>query len=300
MKAGAVLVVVAACILLLLGLGVLLSLLFAGFSPDTAFFSGGQAALIELKGDISNDSGLLSANLTAEETAALISKADSDPSISGILLEINSGGGSVVASKEIVRALRAAKKPKVAVIRDIGASGAYYAASACDFIIADEDSLTGSLGAISVRLNLADLREKIGIGADSFSKGENKGMGDPFSELSEEERGIMQSIVDQAWQGFKDNVLEFRGEKLDKKRLDEIFDGRIMSGKQALSYGLIDATGTKEDAIKKLGELTGIEEPSLRRLAPEKSLFSMLSQMGYSFGTGFKSSLSSGEIKLQS
>lgn len=293
-------VVVAACILLLLGLAVVLSLLFAGFGTDMALFSGGQAALIELKGDISNDSGLLSANSTAEETAELISKADSDPSISGILLEINSGGGSVVASKEIVKALREAKKPKVALIRDIGASGAYYAASACDFIIADPDSLTGSLGVISIRLNLADLRDKIGIGADSFSKGENKGMGDPFSELSGEERAIMQSIVDQAWQGFRDDVLEFRGTKLNSSKMDEIFDGRVMSGKQALSYGLIDATGTKEDAVKKLGELTGIENPSLKKFNSEKSLLSMLGQMGYSFGTGFKQSLSSGEITLQS
>ncbi|MEM0359852.1 MAG: signal peptide peptidase SppA [Candidatus Diapherotrites archaeon] len=300
MKATTVVAVIIACVMLLLGLGLLFSFLFAGSEDGALFLSRGQVAIIEIKGEISNDSGMLAINTTAEETAELIKKADSDPSISGILLEINSGGGSVVASKEIVRALKEAKKPKVALIKDIGASGAYYAASACNFIIADADSLTGSLGVISIRLNLADLREKIGIGADSFTKGDKKGMGDPFTELSDEERKIMQSIVDQAWQGFREDVLSFRAGKINQSKLDEIFDGRIMTGKQALSYGLIDALGSKEDAVKKIGELTGTEKPSLRKMAPEKSLFSMLSRMGYSFGMGFKQSLSSGETRLQS
>jgi len=295
-----VFIVILASVLLLIGLGVVLSFAFAGISPDFSFFIGGNVAVIELKGSISNDSGLFGASSTAEDIAELIEKAEEDSSIKGIFLEINSGGGSVVATKQIVSALRKSEKPKVAYISDMGASGAYYSAAACDYIIADEDSLTGSLGAISIILDLSQLQEKHGIGAETIAAGEHKGMGDPFSELDEEEREIMQDIVDQAWQGFRSAVIEFRGEKLDKSKYGEMFDGRVMSGRTALEYGLIDQTGSKKDAVKKIGELVGVEEPTLKNYMPSRSLFSMLSTMGYSFGQGFKQSLSSSDISLNS
>lgn len=300
MKTRMVLIVLVASVLLLLGLGILLSFFFLQVKPDFSFFMGGQIALIELKGEISNSEALFSTWTTASEIAETIRQADSDPSIRGILLKINSPGGSVVATKQIVSALRESKKPKVAWISDIGASGGYYAAATCDYIVADEDSLTGSLGAISIILNLSGLMEKYGLKAETFKSGQYKDMGSPFKEMSEEERKIMEEIVEQAWQNSKDSVLELRGEKLDRTRLNEIFDGRIMTGKQALDYGLIDATGSKKDAVKKLGEMIGVEKPIVKKYGSKKSLLSYLSRMGYSFGTGFKQSLASEEIRIRS
>ncbi len=295
-----VFVVMIASIALLLFLGVALSFLFLGLEPNLSLFGSGEIALIELKGEISNDSGLLGTASSADEFVELIEKAEEDPSIAGILLEINSGGGSVVATKQVVAALKEAEKPKVAWISDIGASGAYYAAAACDYVMADEDSLTGSIGAISMLLNLSRLEEKHGIGMDVFASGEHKGMGSGFTELGEEEREIMQSLVKESWQGFKEDLLEFRGDRLDFSRLDEMFDGRIMNGRQALSYGLIDETGLKGAAIKKLGELTGSKEPRVREFSPKKSIFSIFGGAGYSFGEGLRQSIESDNVSLRS
>ncbi len=299
MREKTVFIVIGASIVLLVILGIIFSFLFIGVSPDLSVLSPGSVAEIEINGEISNNSGILGSNANASEITELINKAEADPSIKGIFLEINSGGGSVVASKEIVNALRKAKKPKLAYISDIGASGAYYAAAACDYIMADEDSLTGSIGAISVVLNFNELMKKYGVNTEVFKSGEYKDIGSPFREMSSSERKIMSKIVEQAWENFKTKILEFRGEKLDKSRLSEIFDGRIMTGKQALSYGLIDATGSKEDAVKKIGEMIGVENPTLRKFSPQKSLLSYLSSMGYSFGEGFKESLSAQSVSVR-
>lgn len=299
MRTKTVIIVIFAAVLVLLLLGVGLSFLFLNVSPDISFFTGGTVAVIELNGTITNDTGLLP-TATAEDLAELINRADSNPAIDAILLEINSGGGTAVATKQIVRAIRDANKPTVAWISDIGASGAYYSAAACDFVMADRDSLTGSIGSLSVLLDLSDLKEKHGIGAYTFSRGEHKAMGSPFSELDEVERKIMNEIVQESGENFKQAILRFRGEKLDKSRLSEIFDGRIMNGSQALSYGLIDGLGLKQDAVKKAGELIGVKKPTVKELTTQRSLFQYFSQMGYAFGEGFKQSLSSGEISLQS
>jgi len=300
MKEKTVFIVIAGSIAFLLFLGIVFSFLFIGVNPDLSVFSPGSVAVIELKGEISSDEGFLGSSASASDIVSLIKRADEDPSIRGILLEVNSGGGSVVASKEIVNALRNAKKPKLAYISDVGASGAYYAAAACNYVMADEDSLTGSIGAISIVLNFNELMKKYGVKAEVFKSGEHKDIGSPFREMSASEREIMDKIVKQAWGNFRDKILEFRGKKLDKSRLNEIFDGRIVTGKQALSYGLIDATGSEQDAVKKLGEMIGVENPTLRDFSPKKSILSYLSSMGYSFGKGFKTSLESDNISLRS
>jgi len=294
-----VLIVIVSSVLILLVLGIVFSFVFAGIDPDVSLFGSGSVAYIQLKGTIASEESFLSTTSGAGGIVELIEEAEADPSIKGILLEINSGGGSAVASKRIVRALRKAKKPKLALISDMGASGGYYAAAACDYIIADEDSIMGSLGAIISVLDLSGLKDIHGIGSNTFAGGDHKGMGDPFGELDETEKQILQSIADQSAKGFRDDVLEFRAEKIDQSKLSEMFDGRIMNGSQALEYGLIDELGSKPEAVKKIGELIGVEEPLLKEFSHSTSIFSILNQSGFSFGQGLKSSLQSEEISLR-
>jgi len=248
-----------------------------------------QIAVIPIKGDISSSSSSFSLAMTSSQIAEKITEADKDPFIKAIFLDIDSGGGSVVATKEIVYAVRAAEKPVVAYIGEAGASGAYYVAAASDLIIADEDSLTGSIGVISSSANLEGLMEKLGIKMKILKEGEFKDIGSPYRELTLEEEQMLQDLIKQASVNFKNNILDFRTDKISVSEFNKIADGRILSGTQAEEIGLIDLTGSKDFAIKKTVELAGIKgEPLLKDFsATQTDFFSSISRMGYSFGTGF-------------
>ena len=167
-----VLIVIISAIVALLILGILLSLFIV---PSDGTFTGlfGNVALIEIKGEILSTSTFNATN--AFDVVDAIDRADKDVTVSAILLEINSPGGSVVATRQIVEKIRETKKPVVAWISDIGTSGAYYVASACDLVIADEHSITGSIGAVSIVWNFSEMLEKLGIKVDVLKEGKYKG-----------------------------------------------------------------------------------------------------------------------------
>jgi len=286
-------------LILLVLLALILSLAFS------SSFSGlsGEIAVISIKGDIVSSSDSFSASMTSKDIAAKIKEADSDPFIKAIFLDIDSGGGSVVATKEIVYAVREANKPVVSYIGEVGASGAYYIAAASDFIVADEDSLTGSIGVISISANLKGLLEKLGIKMEVLKEGEFKDMGSPYKELTEDEEQLLNEILLQASTNFKQDILDFRKDKLTEQKFYSVADGRIISGRKALEVGLIDLTGTRNQAIDKAAELAGITgEPTLREFTqPQADLLSLMAKSGYSFGTGFISAVRSNkpEFDLQ-
>jgi protease-4 len=277
-------------------LAVIISLAFASFVP-----LNGEIAVIPIKGDIVSSSDSFSYSMTSAEIASKIKEADSDPLIKAIFLDIDSGGGSVVATKEIVYAVRETKKPVVAYIGEIGASGAYYVAAASDLIIADEDSLTGSIGVISMTANLEGLMEKLGIKMQVLKQGEFKDMGSPFKELTSEEEQLLNDIILQASVNFKNNILEFRKDKIYPEEFNKIADGRIMTGTQAKEIGLIDLTGSRNFAIKKTAELAGIKgEPVLKEFSSsQEDFFSLLSSAGYSFGSGFIGAVKANNSKFE-
>ncbi len=282
----------------LIFLAVILSLALTSFCGLS-----GEIAVIPIKGDITSSSGSFSYSMTSSQIAEKIRQADADPLINAIFLDIDSGGGSVVATKEIVYAVRETKKPVVAYIGEVGASGAYYIAAASDLVVSDEDSLTGSIGVISTSTNLEGLMEKLGVKMSILKEGEFKDMGSPYRDLTEEEEKLLQEILLQASTNFKENILEFRGDKLNSIQFYEIADGRIFTGKKAVEYGLIDFTGSRQFALKKTAELAGIKgEPALREYGEiETDFFSLLAKSGYSFGSGFISSVksSNSEFELQ-
>lgn len=256
-----------------------------------SFLSGGEIAVIPIHGEISSATSKESVGYA--DVIAALEDADADPAISVIFLDISSGGGGVVPSKQIVSKIREVEKPVVSWIGEMGASGAYYIASSSDYILADGDSITGSIGVISMLPSLDELMQKIGVKMNIVKTGELKDAGSPFNEFTEEEREIFQTIVDEAFESFKTDVQSFRGEKLNAVKFPEVLDGRILSGRQALSVGLIDELGTRKQAIAKAAALGQIEgNPTLvYYLQRSPTLMDLLFSAGASFGSGIESEI---------
>ncbi len=275
-------------------LGVILALVITPFSPTIG--------IIEIHGEITSESSnnIFSHTVGSRDIVDEIKEAEDDPSIKVIFLDINSPGGSVVASKEIAYAVENCTKPVVAYIGDIGASGAYYVASASDLVIADEDSLTGSIGVIMELENYAGLLKKLGINITTLKEGKYKDIGSPTRPLTLEERKILENITNLAYQHFKRDLLAFRGDKL-KASIDQIADGRPLTGYQAWRLGLVDELGTREFALKEAWKLAGQKgEPRTKIIKKEKfSLSSLLEELGHSFAIGMKSALEETSIKIQ-
>jgi protease-4 len=287
-------VLAAAFLLVLYVVGFLLAGITNSPSGATSLFSiGANVAWIPIQGEIAASGG--SGSVSDTITVDALERASKDPSIDAIFLDIDSPGGSVVASKQIVAKIRQIDKPVVSWIGELGASGAYYIAASSDYVIADGDSITGSIGVISVLPNFVGLMEKLGITMENVKTGELKDVGSPYNTFTEEERTIFQGLVDEAFVSFVQDLREFRGDRLDETKFDEILDGRIVSGRQALEIGLIDQVGTREEALLKISELAGFEgRPALTSfIEKEFSLSDLFFSSGVQFGKGFVSSISS-------
>lgn len=269
-----------------------ISFIFNSLISESKVFPA-NIAVIPVKGDISFDKAMFSDSLTADELIERIESAEQDSSINAILLEINSGGGEIVATKQVVEKLKQTKKPVVSWISSVGASGAYYIAAASDYIFADADSITGSIGVISMIMNYKGLMEKLGVEVEVIKEGEFKDMLNPFSDFDDEAKAILQEMIHESYLGFKNDVFELRKGKINENSFNEIADGRILSGRQALKFGLIDELGTKEDALRKASELAGFSGKSIAiDYSNSGSGFgSFFTNVGFSFGQGFKAGL---------
>jgi len=209
-----------------------------------------------------------------------LKKFQKDDNIAAVILRINSPGGTVAAVQEIyqqVQNLKKAKKKVVASIGDIAASGAYYIACAADKIVANHGSLTGSIGVIMSVPNIGGFLEKIGVRVNIIKSGKHKDIGSFLRDMSEEEKGLLQGVIDNAYSQFF-NVVAKNRTKIKKEELMKIADGRIFTGEQAKQTELIDELGTYEDAIKLTTKLANIEgEPVIvEEEKPLKLLFDFI------------------------
>jgi protease-4 len=205
-----------------------------------------------------------SSQLSHRELLSQIDQATSDPRIKAVVLRVNSPGGGVVASNEIyneLQELNDSGKPLVVSMGSTAASGGYYIATPADYIYANPDTFTGSLGVIIMLLNYEETLDIVGLEQVIFKSGEFKDIGSPARELSPEEEEILQEIVDQAYQGFVDVIVE--GRDLPREDVLEIADGRIYTGQQALELGLIDELGGLDAAIAKAQELADLPTDGL-------------------------------------
>ncbi len=191
--------------------------------------------------------------------------------VKAIILRINSPGGTIGASQEIYLELKRFKektgKKLVCSIENVGASGAYYVSLACDKVIALPGSVVGSIGVISFFFTVEDLLKYLKVKPYIVKSGKFKDTGSPFRQPNEQDIKYLEDIVLKLFEQFKKDVVEVRPALKDK--IDEIADGRVFTGKEALELGLIDHIGTFSDAVTLAKELAGIkEEPKL--IFPEK------------------------------
>lgn len=263
-----------------------------------SIFNPGCVGVIDISGEITTQdapASLFSEGIAGSKTiAGQIKQADDDDNVKAILLNIDSPGGSVVATQEIYDALEKSKKPKVAYFRETAASGGYYVGVASDYIVSEPAALTGSIGVRATVTDLSPLFEKIGYNETTFKSGQFKDMGDYARPMSDSEKAIFQSIVDEIFQDFKSVVLKHRAGKIDTSRLDQIFDARVMTGRQALSYGLVDKVGNEQDALEKAASLGGLEysdEPNTCQFSGRQAsmLEDLFASSAYSLGRGIAS-----------
>jgi len=183
-----------------------------------------------------------------------------DKSIRAVVVRIESPGGGAAASQEIYEQLSRLRdetdKPVVASVGSIAASGGYYVACAADSIIAAPGALIGSIGVIMEFPNLQEVLRKVGIGFEVIKSGEHKDVPSPWRSLTEEERRILQEMVDDVYDQFVEVVSRERDLPLDSALT--LADGRVFTGRQAKKLGLIDSTGVFQDAIDLAGRMCGL------------------------------------------
>ena len=263
---------VIAILILIWLIGFALSKLFANTPIDED-----QILIIPIKGIISmsdSDSPLIASTTNVDVILTSLKKAKENKNIKAVVLEINSPGGTVVASKEVADAVKDFDKPIVALIREVGASGAYWIASSADKIVADELSITGSIGVISSYLEFSKLMEEYGITYESLVSGRYKDLGSPFKELTSEERNILQSKINKIHQVFLREVKENRNLTSTK----EIETGIFLLGVEAKNLGLIDVLGNKEKAIELAKELSNIKEAKIVEFKEKRTFFDLISK----------------------
>lgn len=233
-------------------------------SGSAQFAFGDKIAVVEIRGVITHSSGII------EE----LHRYEEDEGVKAIILRIDSPGGGVGPSQEIHREVLKVKSKKKVVtsMGSVAASGGYYIASASDLIVANPGTITGSIGVLMEFTNIEELFRKIGIKGLVLKSGEHKDIGSPFREMTAEEKKIIQSVIDNVHQQFIQAVAE--GRKLDRSKVVQVADGRILTGEQAKQLGLVDQIGNLQDAIDTTAKMVGIEgKPVI--LYPKKK-FSLL------------------------
>lgn len=228
---------------------------------------GDRIAVLEITGLIADDRDYLEQ----------LRRFRTDRSIKGILVLIDSPGGVVGPSQSVYRELRRLRDefeiPVVASIGAIGASGGYYIALGADSIFALPGSITGSIGVVMEFPEVSELMDRIGVDMQVLKSSEHKDAGSPFRPLSEVDRDLLGAVVADVYDQFVEVVALERD--LSPEEVRNVADGRILSGQQALSVGLVDRIGNAQDALAAVGRMAGLgDEP--RVLPPPRDEFTLL------------------------
>ncbi len=228
---------------------------------------GDKVALVRIEGPIFNSIAILDE----------LKKHRKDSSVKAVVLRIESPGGGVAPSQEIYEEVKKLSevKPVVVSMGAVAASGGYYIASAATKIYANPGTITGSIGVIMEIPNIKGLLDKVGIKTEVIKSGKHKDLASVFRGIGEEERKILQNVLDDVHQQFIEAVAEGRG--LPYEKVKSIADGRIFTGRQAKEIGLVDDLGNLQDAIMEAAKLAGIKgEPHVITKKKKISFFDLL------------------------
>ena len=229
-------------------------------NPSINEISENKIAIIYATGGINTGDGSYN-SIGSETTVKAIRKAAKDENVKAIVLRVNSPGGSALASEIIWREINLVKQKKTVVVSmgDYAASGGYYIACNADKIFANNSTITGSIGVFGVLMNNKEfLNDKLGIYVDTVNTHKYSDLGRGYRSLTTYETDVIQQSVEDIYETFISHVAEGRGMK--KEEVDEIGQGRVWSGIDALEIGLIDEIGGLEDAIVCAAKLSEIED----------------------------------------
>jgi len=240
---------------------------------------GPHTALVEVRGEIASDT-----EASADNLIGALRSAFEDEGSQAVVLRINSPGGSPVQAGLVydeIRRLKSLHNKRVfAVVEEECASGAYYIAAAADEIYADKASIVGSIGVLMDGFGFSEAMERLGIERRLLTAGMNKGIGDPFSPLSDEQRGYLKATLDQVHQQFIAVVREGRGERL--KETPEIFSGLFWNGEEAVKLGLADHLGSLDYVAREV-----IKAEDIIDYTPKENIAERLAnRFGASIGAG--------------
>lgn len=288
--------VVAIVVLIILSIISFISSLVIGlFLSTTGTEPYGNVAHIKITGPIltypaSGFGGSSSASST--DIVRFIEKAGENPEVKAMLFEINSPGGTAVASYEIAEAIAKTNKTTVAWIREGGASGAYWVATSTDHLIVNKMSVVGSIGVIASYIDLSGTLERYNASYQRLVSGDYKDLGTPFKQMTQDEEQIMQDNLDLIRNIFVEEVAANRGLTFDS--VDKIADGRYYIGKHALELGLVDELGGKDEAVAWIEDKEDIKVELAvyeRSKTLGEMLFNVMSEHGYFLGIGMGESL---------
>jgi protease IV len=194
-----------------------------------------------------------------KDTVEDIVRFKDDDTVLGVIVRINSPGGSVGPTQEVFRELRklGLKKRVYVSMGAVCASGGYYIASAGEKIYANPSTITGSIGVVMEQVVAEDLFRKIGLEPVTIKTGKFKDVGSPFRKMSEEERAYLQEILDSIYDQFLQDVAD--GRKMAIARVKSLADGRVYTGTQAQKEGLVDTIGTFYDSVDDLKKAVGLK-----------------------------------------
>lgn len=267
------------------------SIISLAFMEETV---NGNVAVIPVKGAILGDGGGVFDDTSASASIIvdLLERANQDESIQAIVLEINSPGGSAVASEEIANAVKRVNKTTVAWIREAGASGGYWIASASDHIIASRMSITGSIGVVSSYLDFSEFIEEHNVSYQRLVFGKYKDAGSPFRELTYQEEALFQKKIDRIGEIFIEEVAENRNMSFDDVSVHA--HGMFLLGEEAYDANLIDELGGEREVTLYLEKELN-QSVTYETFSPQVTwvdvLAGVLVDHGFAVGEGLGSSL---------
>lgn len=288
---------------ILIFLGILWSLSYsvAYFMFDNNIEVGEKIVVIPIKGTITleGSSSFLSSSTSAYDIIEKIDKANNDDNVKAIVLEINSPGGTVLGSKVLAEKIKSVDKPVVAVITEMGTSGAYWAASQADVIVADELSIVGSISVMGSYLEFSGLLEDYNVTYERLVTGDYKDISSPMKEMTYEEKILVMEKMNEIHDYFVKDVAEGRNMNVDE--IDKLANGMFYLGQDCIDNGLVDEIGNKEYALSLAKNMSGISDGKVSEYVEKSGFFdSVKKYMSYSsfyIGQGIGSALYSTEAQ---
>jgi len=264
-----------------------------------------KIAVVAVNGVISSQGAEPGGSSMVEALKAQLRRALEDEDVKAVILKVDSPGGEVLASDEIYRAIvdfqkKRPGKPVIASMGDLAASGGYYISSPCRWIVANELTITGSIGVIMHGYNYRVLMDKIGLRPEVYKSGKFKDMLSPDREpdqISAEERGMVQKLIDETYGRFRNVVAEGRawsnhanngGGRALSDDWGQYADGRVLSGKEALEHGFVDQLGNFDDSVARAKAIAGISKATVVQYQQRYDLSELLRFFGKSDARAIK------------